>query len=54
MATVRGDSDSAQYKISSAPDRDDWDTWNSDRDHMIRNAGFVAAHEPLLHRRGGP
>ena len=38
MATVRGDSQSAQYKISSAPDRDDWDRWNSDRDHMIRNA----------------
>jgi len=38
MATVRGDSSSAQYKISSAPDRDDWDRWNSDRDHMIRNA----------------
>ncbi len=39
MATIRGDSNSAQYKISSAPDRDEWDTWNSDRDHMIRNAG---------------
>jgi hypothetical protein len=38
MATVRGDSSSAQYKISSAPDRDDWDRWNSDRDHLIRNA----------------
>ncbi len=38
MATVRGDGESAQYKISSAPDRDDWDRWNSDRDHMIQNA----------------
>jgi hypothetical protein len=38
MATVRGNADSAQYKISQAPDRDDWDRWNSDRDHMIRNA----------------
>jgi len=38
MATVRGNSESAQYKISSAPDRDDWDRWNSDRDHVIRNA----------------
>jgi len=37
-ATIRGDSNSAQYKISSAPDRDDWDRWNSDRDHMIRDA----------------
>ncbi len=38
MATIRGNADSAQYKISSAPDRDAWDQWNSDRDHMIRNA----------------
>ena len=38
MATVRGDGESAQYKISPAPDRDDWDRWNSDRDHMIQNA----------------
>src|SRR5580704_1398211 len=38
MATVRGDSQSAQYKSSPAPDRDDWDRWNADRDHMIRNA----------------
>lgn len=38
MATVRGSADSAQYKISSAPDRDDWDRWNSDRDHIIRDA----------------
>jgi FecR protein len=38
MATVRGDANSAQYKISSAPDRDDWDRWNSDRDHLIRDA----------------
>ena len=38
MATIRGDSNSAQYKISPAPDRDDWDRWNSDRDHMIENA----------------
>src|SRR5215831_7668865 len=38
MATVRGDVNSAQYKISSAPDQDDWDRWNSDRDHIIRDA----------------
>src|ERR1700735_4486451 len=38
MATIRGDSESAQYKIFSASDRDDWDRWNSDRDHLIRNA----------------
>jgi hypothetical protein len=38
MATIRGTSESAQYKIASAPDRDDWDRWNSDRDHIIRDA----------------
>jgi hypothetical protein len=38
MATVRGDINSAQYKIGAAPDRDDWDRWNSDRDHMIHDA----------------
>jgi hypothetical protein len=38
MATVRGDLNSAQYKVTQAPERDDWDRWNSDRDHMIRDA----------------
>jgi hypothetical protein len=38
MATIRGNADAAQYRVSSAPDRDDWDRWNSDRDHMIRDA----------------
>jgi len=38
MATVRGTTDSAQYKISDAPDPDDWDRWNADRDHLIANA----------------
>jgi hypothetical protein len=38
MATVRGNVDDAQYKISAAPVSDDWDRWNSDRDHMIRDA----------------
>jgi len=38
MATVRGSTEEAQYKISSAPDRDDWDLWNSERDHMIHSA----------------
>ena len=38
MATVRGTSESAQYKISDAPDRDDWDRWNGDRDHLIQSA----------------
>lgn len=38
MATVRGTSDEAQYKISDAPARDDFDSWNADRDHIILNA----------------
>jgi hypothetical protein len=38
MATVRGTSDEAQYKISDAPSRDDFDRWNSDRDRVIVNA----------------
>ncbi|MGZ4733058.1 MAG: DUF6600 domain-containing protein [Terriglobales bacterium] len=38
MATIRGDANEAQYKVASAPDRDEWDQWNSDRDHLIQNA----------------
>ncbi len=38
MATVRGSGADARYKISAAPDRDDWDRWNSERDRMIHNA----------------
>ncbi len=38
MATIRGNSDQAQYKISTAPNPDDWDQWNADRDHLIENA----------------
>jgi hypothetical protein len=38
MATIRGSIDQAQYKISAAPDPDDWDRWNSDRNHLIEDA----------------
>ena len=38
MATIRGDATEAQYRIASAPDRDDWDQWNNDRDHLIQSA----------------
>jgi len=38
MATVRGSGADARYKITAAPERDDWDRWNSDRDRMIHNA----------------
>jgi hypothetical protein len=38
MATIRGQVADAQYKIASAPGTDDWDIWNSERDHMIHSA----------------
>jgi len=38
MATVRGAGADARYKISAAPERDDWDRWNSERDRMIHSA----------------
>ena len=38
MVTVRGAGADARYKITAAPDRDDWDRWNADRDHMIHTA----------------
>lgn len=36
--TVQGNAESAQYQISDAPRRDDWDRWNNDRDHVITSA----------------
>jgi len=38
MATVRGTASDAQYKISDAPGRDDFDRWNKDRDRVIVSA----------------
>ncbi|MGO8795148.1 MAG: DUF6600 domain-containing protein [Candidatus Sulfotelmatobacter sp.] len=38
MATIRGSGADAKYKIGPAPERDDWDRWNSERDHMIHEA----------------
>jgi len=38
MATVRGSGADARYKVTPAPERDDWDRWNSERDRMIHNA----------------
>ncbi len=38
MATVRGSASDAQYKISDAPRREDFDRWNSDRDRIIVSA----------------
>jgi hypothetical protein len=38
MITVRGTGGDAQYKLAEAPSKDNWDQWNNDRDHMIRDA----------------
>jgi hypothetical protein len=38
MATIRGAGADAQYKVSTAPIRDDWDIFNSERDRMIHSA----------------
>src|SRR5579859_3991940 len=40
IITIRG-TDQPEYKVSSAPDRDDWDIWNSDRDHVVRDSESV-------------
>ena len=40
MITVRGVED-PEYKVSSAPDRDDWDTWNGERDHVVSDSQSV-------------
>jgi len=36
--TIEGAGDQAQYKIAQAPEHDDWDQWNTDRDSVILNA----------------
>jgi hypothetical protein len=36
--TVRGTGDDTQYKVAGAPSKDSWDSWNSDRNGLIRNA----------------
>lgn len=40
IISIRG-TDQPEYKVSSAPDRDDWDIWNSDRDHVVRDSESV-------------
>ena len=37
-ATVRGTADEAEYKLVGAPSKDDWDSWNSERDSRIHSA----------------
>jgi hypothetical protein len=40
IITIRG-TDQPEYKVSSAPEKDDWDRWNSDRDHVVRDSESV-------------
>lgn len=40
IISIRG-TDQPEYKVSSAPDRDDWDIWNGDRDHVVRDSESV-------------
>jgi Family of unknown function (DUF6600)/FecR protein len=37
-AEVRGTADEAEYKLVGAPSKDDWDSWNNERDSRIHNA----------------
>jgi hypothetical protein len=37
MITIRG-TDNSEYKVSKAPEKDDWDRWNRDRDSVISEA----------------
>jgi hypothetical protein len=38
LITIRGAGSEAQYKVTEAPNRDDFDKWNRDRDNVIYNA----------------
>jgi Family of unknown function (DUF6600) len=40
IINIRGTTD-PEYKVSNAPDKDDWDIWNSERDHVVRNSESV-------------
>jgi hypothetical protein len=37
LITIQG-TENPQYQVAEAPSRDDWDTWNRDRDNSIREA----------------
>ena len=36
--TIQGNADNAQYNVSAASGKDDWDKWNDDRDRVIERA----------------
>lgn len=45
MITVAG-TDNPQYRIDSAPGRDEWDAWNADRDHHVETATNLHSQDP--------
>jgi hypothetical protein len=45
MITIAG-TDSPQYRIDNAPGRDDWDTWNADRDRRVQTAQSFKNTDP--------
>jgi hypothetical protein len=45
MITIAG-TDSPQYRIDTAPGRDDWDTWNMDRDRRVQTAQSFKNTDP--------
>jgi hypothetical protein len=45
MITVAG-TDNPQYRVDSAPGRDDWDAWNADRDHRVETATNLHSKDP--------
>ena len=52
--TIQGNADSAQYQISGAPGRDDWDQVEQRPRPHHRRRTKLAAHESLLHRHARP
>jgi FecR protein len=45
LITVAG-TDNPEYKTTTAPGRDDWDSWNNDRNHKISSAGSWHETDP--------
>jgi hypothetical protein len=44
--TIQGNADNAQYNVAEASRKDDWDKWNSDRDHVIESAASWRHTDP--------
>jgi len=44
--TIQGNADNAQYNVSGAYRKDDWDKWNDDRDHVIERASSWRHTDP--------